>query len=107
MSKDAKEQEGQRLFSILNKKYYDGNLPSYKIVFDEKSGQGRTDPENLTIHMMENFANLNLEQTNFEDTLKHEMVHAELYRRGLSDWGKHDENFKNEAKRIGAPYYNY
>jgi predicted nucleotide-binding protein len=103
---DAKRQEAKKIFSILNNKYYAGNLlPSYDIMFDEKTAQGRIDPKNLVIHMMENFANLNLEETNFEDALKHEMVHAELFRRGLSDWGEHNEDFKNEAKRIGAPYY--
>jgi len=105
MTDDTKRQEAQRIFSILNKKYYGGKLPSYTILFDEKSAKGRTDPENLTIHMMENYASLNLKETNFETTLKHEMVHAELYRRGLPDWGEEGENFKKEAKRIGAPYY--
>jgi hypothetical protein len=102
-----KEIDANQFFDILNQKYFDGKLPKYKIIFDWKSSFGKTEPETLTIHMMDIFISLDLKEGLFEFVLKHEMVHAELYRRGLPDWGKHDENFNKEAKRIGAPYYDY
>jgi hypothetical protein len=38
--------EAEKIFGETNCKFYHGKLPRFNIVFDEKSTQGRADPEN-------------------------------------------------------------
>ena len=92
----------------LSARYYEGKLPHYTLIFKRlvrASKEGETRPEKNQIWIASQFEQGLPENSPtryaLERTLKHEMVHVELFVEGAKDWDLHRDNFTIEAGSFG------
>jgi hypothetical protein len=80
---------GYQEFASLNKQFFEGKLEQYHVVFKDalpERGQMECHPDTLEIWALVGWKQLDSSNPDhvysFERILKHEMIHAELKRRG-------------------------
>lgn len=89
----VKDPELYELFDRFNWMYFDGLLPSVRIIWSTRMmSAGSYSPHDRTIRIGRKYHELFPHE--LADTVKHEMIHIRHFH--------HDASFKREARRIGA-----
>ncbi len=95
------------IFDEYNRKYFDGKLPKYKLEFSNRFTR-----KTAYIDYSDKFIRLSsqhLEQFGWDSVskyLKHEMIHAEMHRRGLNPSRPHGTKFfKAWAEKLDTHVY--
>jgi predicted SprT family Zn-dependent metalloprotease len=93
-----------RLFNDYNQKYFEGKLPRYRIEFSDRFTRSTADI-NYSKKLIR-LSSQHLERFGWKSVsiyLKHEMIHAEMHRRGMKPLRPHSTQFfKKWAEKLGT-----